>query len=301
MCKKPSSPNIEAVLNKMLQTGTVHFSKRTARTIRHDLSWTNKLFRSLRVTQQKLKSLPTDGTPQRIVAGMATMPSREHTFNLAYASLIRSVDHLYLYLDGHEDVPKIVRNDSRVTPVFSHEKPGLHANGKLIGLNMEPEDCIYVCADDDIYFTSNFVPYMRRVLAQYQDRAIVGLHTSVFVKPFTSYKKSQSGVSIYAGLLADSLPVDIIGTGAAMFSSAVLSVNAEEWPKVSMTDLRLAIEAEKQGIPLYGVARKRALVATIEEAQEDSLFLARSKDDSLQTEMCEELLSLKEKIQPSHG
>ena len=51
-----------------------------------------------------------------VVAGMATMPSRAATFPLAFASLIRQVDRLYLYLDGHAECPAPARGDPRVVP-----------------------------------------------------------------------------------------------------------------------------------------------------------------------------------------
>src|SRR5262245_39723919 len=62
---------------------------------------------------------------RRIVAGMATMPSRASTFPVAFRSIVQQVDRLYLYLDGHQEVPEIARNDPRVIPIFSRDEPKL--------------------------------------------------------------------------------------------------------------------------------------------------------------------------------
>lgn len=232
---------------------------------------------------------------KRVIAGMATMPTRLHTFNIAFASLIRLVDHLYLYLDGHEEIPEIAQNHSRVTTILAKELPDLHANGKLIGLTMEKEDCLYVCADDDMYFSSNFIHQMNNALLAHQDKAVVGLHGTNLTRPFDQYYKNRTLVSHYAGTLDKTTRVDILGTGAVIFNTAVLSFDVRKWPSgISMADLGLAIEAAKQQIPLYSIARKCSSVLTIESEQEDSLYVARKKNDSLQTKLAHELIRQKE-------
>ena len=101
----------------------------------------------------------------RIVAGMATMPTREKTFRPAFQSIIRQVDHLYLYLDGFETIPDIVKDHPRVTATLARQEEGLHANGKFLGLVYEQQPCLYVSVDDDIYYPHNFVARLRARLA----------------------------------------------------------------------------------------------------------------------------------------
>jgi hypothetical protein len=55
---------------------------------------------------------------KRIVAGLATMPSRAASFPVAFRSIVHQVDRLYLYLDGHQEVPEVARSDRRVIPIF---------------------------------------------------------------------------------------------------------------------------------------------------------------------------------------
>ena len=284
--------SVETELKSLINSDFSKLSKRSAEIIKRDLTNTKKSHSIFRFFTRSTVSNTQACGQERVVAGMATMPSRMHTFDLSFSSLIRQVDHLYIYLDGHQEVPAIARGNSKVTLVFSKDIPDLHANGKFIGLKIEAQDCIYICADDDIYFTFDFVKRMREALALQQDQAIVGLHAKRLVRPFIRYNQSQTSITHYNSVLDKSALVDIIGTGAAMFSSSAISFDVEDWSRASMSDLGLSIEAAKRGIPLYSIARKNPLVATIEEDQTDSLYRARKKDDDLQTKLCKKLLSL---------
>src|SRR5689334_9730019 len=96
------------------------------------------------INMSQLRDLVGSRVGQRAVAGMATMPSRATTFPLAVRSIIDQVDRLYLYLDGHEEVPKSVRDNPRVIPIFAREEPGLGCDGKFLGVVREREPCLYI-------------------------------------------------------------------------------------------------------------------------------------------------------------
>ena len=80
------------------------------------------------------------------------MPSRAHTFPIAFESIVNQVDYLYLYLDGHSEVPHPARNHPRVVSIFSRNVSGLRANGKFLGLQFGPAECLYIGVDDDISY-----------------------------------------------------------------------------------------------------------------------------------------------------
>ena len=231
---------------------------------------------------------------ERVVAGMATMPTRTQTFDRAFSSIIRQVDRLYLYLDGHDNVPEIARNDPRVVPIFAHEYPGLHANGKLLGLVLESEPCLYAALDDDLHFYRDYIVTMRQALAQYNDRAVVGLHGTILDRPLEDYYVNPTWRGKYRSKLKSDAEVDILGTGAVLFSSSVLQIDVRDWPKVSMTDLGLAIAAAKASIPMISIARKSYLTYDLQVSQADSLTVARNKDSSRQTNLGRELISLRD-------
>ena len=76
------------------------------------------------------------GEKRLIVAGMATMPSRAATFPLALRSILPQVDRLYLYLDGHFEVPEVARGDPRIVSILSRDVPDLRGNGKFLALSL---------------------------------------------------------------------------------------------------------------------------------------------------------------------
>jgi hypothetical protein len=227
-----------------------------------------------------------------VVAGMATMPSRAATFPFAFASLIRQVDRLYLYLDGHAECPAPARGDPRVVPIFAHDVPGLRANGKLLGLALERRPCLYVSADDDIHYAHDFVAALRRGLSAYGDAAVVGLHGSVLARPLVRFDFDRT-IFPYSATLKEPRAVDVLGTGAVMFSSRMLRFDVRGWPFTNMVDLGLALEAAKRGVPLIALARRRKSVWTLAGDQPDSIHAALKRDDTRQTALAHELLRVR--------
>jgi hypothetical protein len=227
-----------------------------------------------------------------VIAGMATMPSRSATFPFAFASLIRQVDKLYLYLDGHSECPAPARRDARVVPVFGRDIPGLHANGKFVGLALERRPCLYVSADDDIHYAHDFVAALRHGLSDYEDAAVVGLHGSVLERPLVHYDLNRT-IFPYSAALRESRHVDVLGTGAVMFSSKTLRFDVREWPFTNMVDLGLAIEAGKRGVPLIALARRRKSVWTLAGDQPDSIHAALKRNGARQTVLARELLRVR--------
>jgi len=227
-----------------------------------------------------------------IVAGMATMPSRAATFPHAYRSIVRQVDRLYLYLDGFSDCPAPARGDARTIPLFSKDFPELHANGKLLGLSLEQRPCLYVTVDDDFYYYRNFVSSLRGALARYDDAAVVGYHASILARPFVRYNLDRT-IFRYTSGLDEATHVDIVATGAAMFSSRTLRFDVRKWPFTNMVDLGLALEAAGVGVPRIAVARKPyETLLTIGQDQEDSIYTALKRDDSRQTAIARKLLKI---------
>lgn len=229
-----------------------------------------------------------------MVAGMATMPSRKDTFPRALQCIVRQVDRLYLYLDGFQYVPAAAKRYPNVVPILSGDMPGLHANGKLIGLVLEEEPGLYACFDDDFHFRRDFVSKMRTALARYDDKAVVGLHGTAFNRPLEGYFKDGKSVSYWRPLESD-WQVDALGTGAVLFNSRFLRFDVRNWPFGNMADLGVATEAARAGLPMIAIARRAKEVLPLAMAQPDSLRTARMKDDTAQTELARELLRLRDR------
>jgi hypothetical protein len=226
---------------------------------------------------------------RRVVAGIATMPSRAATFPLAVRSIIDQVDMLYLYLDGHEKVPESVRNDPRVVPIFARDEPGLGCDGKFLGMLRERRSCLYVGVDDDIIYPPNYVSHLSRALAACGSCAVVGVHGIKLTSPFTSYLRDRRVIH-FSRALGQSERVDLLGSGTTMFDTAVLKFDPRHWRHKNVTDIQLAVEATKIGLPMMCITRNEGFVRPLEQEQEDSLYAKLLRDDSTVTTLARSLL-----------
>ena len=223
---------------------------------------------------------------------MATMPSRAPTFPAAFRSILHQVDRLYLYLDGHQEVPEVARNDTRVIPIFSRDEPNLGASGKFLGLIRELEPCLYVSVDDDIEYPPNYVARLHARIKAHGSRVVVGVHGSVLDRPLASYARDRK-IFNYAESLEIEQAVDTLGSGTMMFDTAVFRFDVRRWEQLNMSDLSVAVEAVKSGLPMICVARERNFLLPLDRFQPDSVFDAMTKDDSRQTSRALELLALR--------
>jgi hypothetical protein len=229
---------------------------------------------------------------KRIVAGLATMPSRAASFPVAFRSIVDQVDRLYLYLDGHQEVPEVARSDARVIPIFRHDGPKLGTAAKFLGLIREAEPCLYVGIDDDIYYPPSYVAHLHSRLKAHGYRAVVGVHGLSFNRPFASYPRDCT-IFHFAGSMRSERAVDILGAGTMMFDTAVFRFDVRKWQQLNMSDLNVAIEATKSGLPMICIARRKNFLFPLGENQSDSAFRALQNDDSQYTSRALELLALR--------
>jgi hypothetical protein len=235
-----------------------------------------------------------------VVAGMATMPSRQHTLPDALRSIVGQVDRLYLYLDGFDAMPAAAKGDPRIIPIFSQDVPGLHGNGKFLGLTMEAGRCLYLGVDDDIAYPGNYVRALRAGLDGHGGRAIVGYHGVQFLEPFTSYLKSSKPLW-FAAKLARPTAVDMLGSGTLIFDTGVLRFDVRGWPRTNMVDLSVALEAAAADLELICLPRRRKFLKPIEENQDDAIFTAMKRDDTAETELALQLRAMKSAAQAARS
>jgi len=227
-----------------------------------------------------------------VVAGMATMPSRAATFPTAFRSIVHQVDRLYLYLDGHQEVPEVARNDARVIPIFSRDEPALGGAGKFIALIREAKPCLFLGVDDDIDYPPNYVARLLAPLKAHGSKVIVGFHGCVLDRPLACYRRNRK-IFHFADALECEQAVDTLGSGTIMFDTSVFRFDIRRWQQLNMSDLNVAVEASKSALPLICVAREKNFLVPIDQVQSDSIFQALEKDSSRQTSRAHELLAMR--------
>jgi hypothetical protein len=218
-----------------------------------------------------------------IVGGMASMPSRIDSLRIALPRILPQVDRLYLYLDKYDEVPAEFRKLSKVTCILPTpgSKP-IGCSGKFVGLQLFKDECAYFTFDDDIVYPAGYTQHMMRALARTFFKSVVAVHGVQFTMPFKSYSRSRRQLHFRRGLEMDVL-VDEVGTGTAAFHSGLLKVNPARWAHANMSDLNFMLECIGHGVPRVCVARPPGFLKPIGELQDDSVFVAMTRDDSRET------------------
>lgn len=224
---------------------------------------------------------------ERIIGGLATMPTRADTAEIAIASILPNVDKLYVFLDGFSQVPDYF-NAKKITLFRSQEEGDLRANGKFLGLSKACEKDVYVCFDDDLKYPRNYTAWLKFNMKYLPERAAVGIHGSVFHKEIHSYHDR----GVFIGKKAQWIPrrVDVLATNACMHCVRHMQFDVKKWSKVNMVDLHFATEAFNAGIKLWTIPRYANWVRYLQEEQSDSIFSRLLKDDSEQIKMLKSLL-----------
>ena len=228
------------------------------------------------------------GEQTLVVAGMATMPSRLESFELALNSILPQVDRLFLFLDRFE--APYISADPKVVVLTSELFGDLRANGKLMGLNMAGSDAYYFCVDDDIIYPPDYVQRNLQFLKQHDDKVVCSVHASRIQADFSNYLTDRA-ILHRSHPLAQSTRVDVAGTCTAAFHTGILEFDVRQWETTNMVDLNFALECKKRNIPILSMPRNEGWIKCIAEHQPDSIFAALKKDDSVQTQLAKKLIT----------
>jgi hypothetical protein len=221
---------------------------------------------------------------------MATMPSREATAERAIASILPQVSSLWLFLDRFESVPSFA-NHERIRVLRSQDLGDLRSYGKFAVLTLSTVDCTFFGVDDDIEYPPNYCEKLERHLDGYDGQVVVGVHAENLRPPIVSYRRSRT-IAHYRLRRRFCDEVDVLGTGSLAFRSSTLHFDVRDWPHVNMGDLSFALTARSRRVPLLSISRREGWLTTLAEAQPDSIYRAVRRDDSMQTLLARELLTL---------
>jgi hypothetical protein len=224
----------------------------------------------------------------RRVATIATLASRIETFQEVLSAIYTQVEHVFVYLDGHSVAPAFLKRFDRVTVRSAGD---LHADSRLLCLQNLGAPTVVVIVDDDIIYPQDYVDRLVQVLQQFDGQAIVGVHGRIFVPPHRSYVRDVLCVN-FSNALPSASHAHELGTGTCAFISGNFVVNPREWGRHDMSDIMIAIEAQRRGLPRIAVARPAGWLKPYTQFQPDSLWARTLKDDSEQSRQMRVLLGL---------
>jgi hypothetical protein len=230
-------------------------------------------------------SVPTAVEPEdsTIHAAVASVPEREAELRRVVAALLPQVDVLHVYLNGYEDVPDFLVDDSTAIDVARSQDWGnVRDNGKFFFLDRTPPDAYYVTVDDDLVYPADYVETLVAKIKMYGRRAVVGVHGVRLANPMTRFYANRT-VLLYSRALPADESVHLLGTGTVAFYKDTLDLRYADFGKPGMADLWLAVAAKRQGIPMRCVARTRGWMAAQPLGDKPNLYLEFSEHDDFQT------------------
>jgi len=83
----------------------------------------------------------SDALPR--IGGIATMPSRTHTFAKALGSILPQVDRLFVFFDKSTAVPEAFLGHPKIAPLLPAQFGDLAAGGKFLGMELHAGPCLY--------------------------------------------------------------------------------------------------------------------------------------------------------------
>ena len=221
---------------------------------------------------------------------MATMPSRAETAPRAIESILDQVDDLWLFLDRFDATPEYALRD-RVHVLHSHEVGDLRANGKFLRLALDGTPCTFFGVDDDVLYPDDYCATLESWLRRYSDAAIVGVHGGLLPAAVDSYSRDLK-VLHRRSAQEEAREVDLLGSDSLAFRTSVFRFDVREWADVNMVDLSFARAARRHSIPLVTIPRRAYWLQALDEDQDDSIWQGVLRDDSRQTVLAQELVTL---------
>lgn len=163
----------------------------------------------------------------------------------------------------------------------------------------EESPCYYLSVDDDIYYCRDYAQRLIDKIDENGRKVAVGFHGYNLQRPFQRYTTGRE-VFYFQSKLAKTRTVDIIGTGTSAVWTGTLRFDVREWQYTNMVDPCFALEAARVAMPLLCIARPAKRLVTLDRNPKNAIWERALKDDSVQTELCREVLYLKQQKRDSH-
>jgi hypothetical protein len=197
-----------------------------------------------------------------IAAALATIPERWVELQAVLKALRPQVDKLYVCLNGHDEVPPIVK---LLADDFVLRDNDLGDAGKFYWAHHTDADWCLTC-DDDFDYSPTYVEHMIAAASRLGRRAAVSLHGVVLSEALARgddtdwLKHGRSQWVRTIDSVKDDMPVHLAGTGVLCYPNGLIKLSIDDFPVSNMADVWFARACKAQGVPRYAVAHEPGLV-----------------------------------------
>jgi hypothetical protein len=213
-----------------------------------------------------------------ITAHLATLPERLDILPVCLQSLSPLVDHIYVALNGHVEIPafKVTNCDFKLCDNSKGDAHKFEFVNNVTGL--------VLISDDDLVWTQEGVDILKRKVAQY--KCPVSFHGKKYDKPFKGFKSFSGNYRCLNTVVGDH-PVDVIGSGTLIFNTSMIKFSMMDFPVKNMADIWFSKLCKEQGVPMM-VAEHR--IGVVRYLYPKTTIWTNTKDYSLHNEIIRRFL-----------
>jgi len=219
---------------------------------------------------------------------LASFPPREKKLKQVINSLLSQVDQIYVYLNDYDRVPEFLKHPKISVQLGRDAYGDLRDNGKMYFMETLPDGYCFT-VDDDINYPHDYIEKVIRKIELYERKAVIGIHGTIFAKPFESYFKNRT-VNHFKSELKRDILVNQLGTGTIGFHTSLIRPSLNEFYDVGMADVFMAVIAKKMNIPLICIERENNWLTAMEEDNTANLYDEYKNDAAKQTKYISEIL-----------
>lgn len=223
----------------------------------------------------------------RIVASMATVPSRIDAMFWAVASLIDQVDELHVWLNGFDGhVPRfLITARDRGVRVWNADRDATDPGdaGKFFP-HVEGPAYRLIC-DDDLKYPPDYAVRMVRGIEKYSRSAAVCLGGRIMpAEPVRTYYHDAAirKLSVFETLAQDQL-IHVPLTCVFAYHTDTASFSREEFAAPNMADIWAGIGLQHQRVPLVCLAHMGHYLEHLPIDQSATIYARHHRDDAYQT------------------
>lgn len=189
----------------------------------------------------------------RVRVGIASMPGREAGLRRVLEIMSSQADEIFVYLNNMTAVPASCRGFANV---YFFSGPDLGDRGKFAF--MQGFSGYYLTVDDDIEYAPFHVQHIIDGIERYDRAAVVGWHGSVFSDDFEEFYNAEfRKVLSFRFLRGKDTQVHLLGTGVCGFHTDTIDISMQDFIHPNMADVFLAIEAQRQNVPMMVLAHEK--------------------------------------------
>lgn len=216
----------------------------------------------------------------KIVAGVASIPSRERQLKRMVRSLLPQVSKINVALNDYDHVPEWLNRPNIEVFRTTNEKGDANKFHQI-------EGDLYLSCDDDIMYPRNYV-FKTRTNAKTYHRDIITYHgRNITSFPVKSYYQADKVFYACRETLIGDVAVQFGGTGVMAFFPSEFCPTVEDFPTPNMADIHIAIAAKKAGKTIY-CCRHRKGWFRVQDVP-TTIYETHSLNDKVQTEYVNEV------------